>query len=138
LERRFKVHLKDDTELSARLISVSREHDLALLKVDGCKTPSIKSASMGALSQGMKVYAIGSPLGLRDSVTSGVLTRIRDDYLLTDATVLSGSSGGPLVTEVGEVIGINTLKLGKPTSTDGLGAAIPMDTIKAEFGTKIE
>ena len=86
----------------------------------------------------MRVFAIGSPLGLRDAVTSGVITRVEDDYIVTDATILPGSSGGPLLTESGELIGINTLKVAETISAEGFGAAIPMSTIKKEFGNAME
>ena len=73
--RQFKVVLKDDTELQARLVGQSEEHDLALLKVDGYRTPALKAYQGGPLPQGSAVFAVGSPLGLRDYVTSGIVTR---------------------------------------------------------------
>ena len=131
--RNFKIFLKDDSRLSARLVGVSRDHDLALLKLDGYKTPSIKPGSIGRLSQGMTVFAVGSPLGLKDSVTSGVVSRIHDDYVATDTKILPGNSGGPLLTDDGLVVGINTLRVSQSLGTEGFGLAIPINIVNEEF-----
>lgn len=60
------------------------------------------------LSVGQTVYAVGSPIGLKDTFTAGVISALRDDYLQTDTTVFFGSSGGPLVDEYGGVCGVVT------------------------------
>lgn len=129
----FKVILKDDTKLTARLVSTSRERDLALLKVDGYKTPAVEAAAPAYLSQGMKVYAIGSPIGLRGAVTSGVITHTKDEYIFTDTQILPGSSGGPLISADGKVIGINTAKVAEYVSAEGFGIAISIDAVSKEF-----
>jgi S1-C subfamily serine protease len=75
------------------------------------------------------VFAIGNSLGMQDTVTSGVVTRITPDYLLTDAQILPGNSGGPLIRESGEVIGINVSRK-VPTGTSkyavGFSKVIPI------------
>lgn len=137
--RIFKVFLKDNTELQAQLVHISKKHDLALLQIKGKVTPSLTLNNEKQQQQGSKVYAVGSPLGMRDSVTSGIITRIDSDFVLTDTQILPGNSGGPLVNEEGEVIGVNTLKVSRKSSMQqGFGAAIPVSTIKSEFGSYLQ
>lgn len=130
----FTIYLKDDTAYKARLLRISDAYDLALLQLDNKKTPSIKMPGTVALHQGDKVYAVGSPLGMRDSVTSGIITRLGKDYVYTDAKIMPGNSGGPLVNEAGELIGVNTMKMSKQSVyEDGFGLAIPISKVKDEF-----
>jgi S1-C subfamily serine protease len=131
-DRQFIVILKDKTELEANLVSVSKDHDLALLKIDGCKSPYIQSGAQKEIIQGMGVFAIGSPLGLGDSVCSGVISGYDNDYIRTDAKIYPGNSGGPLITADGKVIGINTLKL-ITQKFEGMGFAIPVTKALREF-----
>ncbi|GAA3957941.1 trypsin-like peptidase domain-containing protein [Allohahella marinimesophila] len=131
--KRFKIYLKDDTQLQANLILVSSEHDLALLKVDGYRTPSLPTGNDAAAQQGNPVFAVGSPLGMRDSVTSGIITRRQKDYLVTDARILPGNSGGPLLNQAGEVIGVNTLKFAQTAVAEGFGLAIPVSVVTTAF-----
>ncbi len=133
LARNFKVILKDNTRLSARLVAVSQQHDLALLKLDGYKTPSVKPGSTGLLSQGMTVFAVGSPMGMKDSVTSGVVSGLRDGYVVTDAQILPGNSGGPLLTSEGQVVGVNTAKMASSATAEGFGMAISIEIVQQEF-----
>jgi serine protease Do len=126
---RFKIILKDGTELTATLVKVSDVNDLALLKLDGYRTPFLRLDASQSLSQGARVFAIGNPLGMQDAVTSGVITQITPEYLLTDAQVLPGSSGGPLIRESGEAIGINVSRkvaAGASKYSAGFGKAIPI------------
>jgi serine protease Do len=131
-DRQFIVLLKDKTELEANLVSVSNNHDLALLKIDRCRSPYLQSGAPGQFIQGMRVFAIGSPLGDADSVSSGVLSGYDHEYIRTDARMSPGNSGGPLITSDGKVIGINTMKriAGK---YEGLGFAIPVTKALQEF-----
>lgn len=132
LARSFAITLKDGTKLTVYLVSVSSAHDLALLKLDNHKTPFIDPAPRKRFGQGVTVYAIGSPLGLRDSVSAGVISGFRDGYIQTDARIYPGNSGGPLITGEGEGIGINTFKL-LTEKFEGLGFAIPIATAVREF-----
>lgn len=137
--RSFKVFLKDNTQLQAQLVHISKKHDLALLQIKGKVTPALPLSSEKQQQQGSKVYAVGSPLGMRDSVTSGIITRIDSNFIFTDTQILPGNSGGPLVNEGGEVIGVNTLKLSRQSSMQqGFGAAIPVSTIKEQFGSYLQ
>ncbi|MBS0012806.1 MAG: trypsin-like peptidase domain-containing protein, partial [Desulfobacterales bacterium] len=123
LSRHFRVICKDGREIPAYLVAKSRSHDLALLKIDGYKTPFIDPANPGPLSQGDQVYAIGSPLGLRDSMSRGIIAGFKSNFIQTDAKIYPGNSGGPLVTRQGRVAGINSFK--KLTRKfEGLGFAI--------------
>ena len=131
-DRQFIVILKDKTELEANLVSVSNDHDLALLRIDGCKSPYIQSGAQNQLIQGMRVFAIGSPLGVGDSVSSGVISGYDDNYIRTDAKIYLGNSGGPLITADGKVIGINALKL-ITQKFEGMGFAIPVRRAFQEF-----
>jgi serine protease Do len=131
-DRQFVILLKDKTELSANLVAVSNNHDLALLRIERCRSPYLQSGAPNQLIQGMRVFAIGSPLGFGDSVSSGVLSGHDADYLRTDARIYPGNSGGPLTTADGKVIGINTMVL-RPDKFGGLGAAIPVTKAFQEF-----
>jgi len=131
-DRHFIVILKDKTELEAHLVSVSNDQDLALLKIDGCKSPYLQPGGQKQIIQGMEVFAIGSPLGLGDSVSSGVISGYDNDFIRTDAKIYPGNSGGPLVTADGKVIGINTLKQ-ITHKFEGMGFAIPVGKAFQEF-----
>lgn len=135
LSRSFKIVLKDNTTLQASLVKLASDEDLALLKVDKCKSPYLAMDTSTHPYQGMKIFAVGSPLGLKDHVTSGIVTNVREDYINTDAKILPGNSGGPMITSKGEVIGINTLKVSmENTNTEGFGMAIPVNRVMKNFG----
>ena len=137
LSRNFTVTLKDGSEFPAYLLATSQDHDLALLKIDGCQTPRIAPAEIGPVAQGDRVYAIGSPAGLRDSVSKGVFSGFESNFIKTDAKVYPGNSGGPLVTPNGRVLGINSFK--KLTRKyEGLGFAIPIDVAMDAFASHIQ
>lgn len=134
--RSYTIVLKDGTELDASPVAVSQEHDLALLKLDQHKTPRLKPAAAAEIGQGEPVYAIGSPLGLRDSISAGVVSGHGPSFIRTDAKIVPGNSGGPLVLADGRVVGINTLKqmIRAPEGQfEGLGLAITIDTALREF-----
>ncbi len=136
-DRKFVILLKDKTELEANLISVSNDNDLALLRIDRCRSPYLQSGASNQLVQGMRVFAIGSPFGDIDSVSSGVLSGYDNNYIRTDARISPGNSGGPLITADGKVIGINTMKRidGK---LEGLGFAIPITKALQEFSNYLK
>jgi len=137
--RHFKIQLKDNSILHAELVSLSKQHDLALLKLSGHITPFIDINNAVTPPQGSKVYAIGSPLGLRDFVTYGIVTNVRKNQIVTDTQILPGNSGGPLIDTNGRIIGVNTLKLMADDSigSAGFGVAIPISIVNAEFGEAI-
>ena len=117
----------------ARIVGVAREVDLALLKIDATGLVPLPMANYDALHQGELVFAFGSPEGLRNSVTMGVVSsaaRQPDEdhpmvYVQTDAPINHGNSGGPLVNVHGQLVGINTFILSESGGSQGLGFAIP-------------
>lgn len=135
----FAIILKDNTKTSAQLVQIAKDEDLALLKIDRCKAPFLTLNQSIQPHQGMNIYAIGSPLGLKDHVTAGIVTNVGEDGINTDAQILPGNSGGPLITPEGEVIGVNTLKVsaGNPNS-EGFGIAIPAKIILNKFSKYIK
>lgn len=135
----FKIVLKDNSSVQAKLVQIANDADLALLKVDGCKSPYLVMDKTIQPYQGMNIYAVGSPLGLKDHVTAGVVTNFRSDAINTDAQILPGNSGGPLIIQTGEVIGVNTLKVSADNpNAEGFGVAIPVSKVVQEFGRYIK
>ena len=131
--------LKND-EFEAELVGLDGNADIALLKLK--KAPaSLPSADLGTTSDlmiGEPVIAIGNPMGLSNTVTTGVVSALKrtvrgesgavySDFIQTDAAINPGNSGGPLVNILGEIIGINTAII-RPA--EGIGFAIPIDRVK--------
>jgi len=130
----FPIVLKDNTKTRARLIQLAKDDDLALLKIDRCKAPYLALNESTQPHQGMSIYAIGSPLGLKDHVTAGIVTNIGKDGINTDAQLLPGNSGGPLITKHGDVIGVNTFKVTSgDVNSEGFGTAIPIEKVLINF-----
>ena len=119
--------------LEARLIGIHKDTDLALLKIDGEELPTLPLLSQERPRVGQLVFAIGSPEGLQNSVTMGVVSAVARQadpekpltYIQTDAPINPGNSGGPLVDMNGSVVGINTFILSEGGGSEGLGFAIP-------------
>ena len=133
----IKIILADGSEHSVSTILLSDAHDLALLKVYGVNTAILRPNKNGRhLEQGDTVFTIGSPSGLRNTVTSGIFSGYRkaagndDIYLQIDAPINPGNSGGPLIDGHGNVYGVNTMIL---TNTEGLGFAIPIEAVFDDF-----
>jgi serine protease Do len=131
------VVAKDRTEYPARIIGMDRMTDTALIHIDPQPgmTP-LRLGDSGTLRVGEIVLAVGNPLGLNHTVSSGLISAKERlvpteitliDYLQTDSAINPGSSGGPLLNLRGEVIGINTAIL---SNAENIGFAIPIDTIK--------
>src|SRR5271165_5657439 len=119
--------------LEARLIGLHRETDLALLKIEEAGLPTLPLVSQQRPRVGQLTFAIGSPEGLQNSVTMGVVSALARQadankpltYIQTDAPINPGNSGGPLVDMNGTVLGINTFILSQGGGSEGLGFAIP-------------
>lgn len=131
--KKFTIILKNGKKYKARLVKVSKNYDLALLKLDNYTTPYLNLAKRHRPKQGAKVFAIGSPLGITDSLTTGIVTKSGKDQIFTDAQILPGNSGGPLVNKDGVVLGVNTAVLSQTRNADGLGLALYSKLIKEEF-----
>jgi len=130
----FEIILKDNTKTRANLVKVAPDDDLALLKVKACRAPYLKFTTSG-VSQGTRVHAIGSPLGLRDQLTEGTVTQLSTKGIVTDAQILPGNSGGPLITDNGHVVAVNTIKVAKGSALNiGFGVSIPVAKVKQNFG----
>ena len=119
--------------LEARLLGVHKDTDLALLKIDETDLPTLSLLTQQRAKVGQLVFAIGSPEGLQNSVTMGVVSAVARQadpskpltYIQTDAPINPGNSGGPLVDTDGAVLGINTFILTQGGGSEGLGFAIP-------------
>jgi serine protease Do len=119
--------------LEARLLGVHKDTDLALLKIDEKDLPTLVLLAQQRPRVGQLVFAIGSPEGLQNSVTMGVVSAVARQadpdkpltYIQTDAPINPGNSGGPLVDMNGAVVGINTFILSQGGGSEGLGFAIP-------------
>src|SRR4029077_8220010 len=129
------------TVIPARIIGVAREIDLAVIKVDAGKLPALTLGTYRKLGQGEIVFAFGSPEGLRNTVTMGVVSAVARQtepdsplvYIQTDAPINPGNSGGPLVNVDGEVVGINTFILSQSGGNEGLGFAIPSNVVNVAY-----
>jgi serine protease Do len=127
--------------LPARIVGITTEIDLALLKVDGVKLPALPLATYSQLRQGETVFAFGSPGGLRNTLTHGLISAVARQtdpdspliYIQTDAPINPGNSGGPLVNTRGEVVGVNTFILSQSGGNEGLGFAVPCATARTVF-----
>ena len=119
--------------LEARVLGADDDIDLAVLKVEATNLPAMRISDYNKLRQGDVVFAFGSPDGLQDSVTMGVVSAVARQldadsplvFVQSDAPTNPGNSGGPLVNVDGELVGINTFILSQGGGNEGLGFAIP-------------
>jgi serine protease Do len=124
--------------IEARLVGLHKETDLALLKIEQTGLPTLSLGSRRPVHQGELVFALGSPEGLENSVTMGVVSSVARQadpsrpmvYIQTDAPINPGNSGGPLVDTDGYVVGINTFILSEAGGSEGLGFAIPARIVR--------
>lgn len=127
------VTLTDKREFKAKLVGTDRRTDVALLKIDASNLPRLPLGDSNKIRVGEWVLAIGSPFGLDNSVTAGIVSakgRETGDYLpfiQTDVAVNPGNSGGPLINLRGEVIGINSQIYSRSGGYMGISFAIPID-----------
>jgi len=125
------------TTFDARIVGVDRDFDLALLSIDAGKLPTLEFGNSESLAQGDLVFAIGSPLQLRNSLSMGVVSgtaRVIDDdspvlYIQTDASINPGDSGGALIDTNGRLVGLNTSIMSQSGGSEGISFAIPADAV---------
>ena len=126
----------------AEIVGIDRETDLAVLRMQVDRTPSaLEFGDSEALRPGELVMAFGSPLGLANSVSLGVVSavarQIRPEdpvvYIQTDASINPGNSGGPLVDVEGRVVGINTFILSQSGGSEGIGFAVPSNIVRTVY-----
>jgi serine protease Do len=119
--------------MEARIVGVDTDTDLALLKIEAKNLPAIRLANYNKLRQGEVVFAFGSPEGLQNSVTMGVVSSVARQtdpgsplvFIQTDAPINPGNSGGPLVNVDGELVGLNTFILTQSGGNEGLVSRFP-------------
>lgn len=133
------VTLKDGRTYDGRVLGEDPVTDVALIQIDANNLPILPVGNSDVLQPGEAVIAIGNPLGLNNTVTSGIISATgrsssdigvsdkRVDYIQTDAAINPGNSGGPLLNVRGEVIGMNTAII---RGAQGLGFAIPINTVQ--------
>jgi serine protease Do len=139
---RIRVRFEEDppgVQHDAKLIGMDQETDLAVIKVDvDRQLPSAKMGNSDSMQVGDWVLAVGSPFGLSETVTAGIVSAKGRDivpgrqfqtFIQTDAAINPGNSGGPLVNMNGEVIGINTAILSETNAYAGVGFALPSKTV---------
>jgi serine protease Do len=128
--------------VSAQLVGIDDETDLAVLRIEARGLTSLPIGDSEALRQGQMVLAFGSPLGLDNSVSMGVVSAVARQlkpenpmiYVQTDAPINPGNSGGPLVDVEGRMVGINTLILSQSGGNEGIGFAAPANIVREVFG----
>ncbi len=127
------VTLTDKRELKARIVGADARTDVAVVKIDAGSLPAVKIGDVNRLKVGEWVMAIGSPFGLDNTVTAGIVSakqRDTGDYLnfiQTDVAINPGNSGGPLLNLRGEVVGINSQIYSRSGGFMGISFAIPID-----------
>ncbi|MDH3637324.1 MAG: DegQ family serine endoprotease [Gammaproteobacteria bacterium] len=133
------VTLKDGRDFEAKLIGADPDSDVAVIKIPARNLTSIEVGDSDSLRVGDFVVAIGSPFGLSQTVTSGIVSALGrtglgiegyEDFIQTDASINPGNSGGALVNLRGEVVGINTAILAPAGGNVGIGFAIPMNMVR--------
>ena len=142
------VHLYNDTtEYTATVVGTDEETDLAVIKIDKEGLTAAEIGDSDSVQVGEFSMAIGNPLGMQSSVTSGIISALNRDVtdsdgktfklIQTDAAINSGNSGGALVNSQGQLIGVNTLKV-SATGVEGMGFAIPINSAKPIYEQLIQ
>ncbi len=127
------VTLPDKREFKARIVGADKRSDVAVVKIEASGLPAVKIGDVSRLKVGEWVLAIGSPFGLENTVTAGIVSakqRDTGDYLpfiQTDVAINPGNSGGPLINMRGEVVGINSQIYSRSGGFMGISFAIPID-----------
>jgi serine protease Do len=136
---KVSITLDDGTVLPAKVVGRDARTDLAVLKVDaGHDLPFIQLGDSGKVRPGEWVVAIGNPFGLGGTVTAGIVSALGrdigegpyDQFIQVDAPINRGNSGGPLITQDGKVIGVNTAIISPTGGSVGIGFAIPANTVR--------
>ncbi len=134
--RNIDIRLDDGRELKAKVVGTDEKTDIAVLKVDAAGLPVVRFGNSDSAQVGDIVLAIGSPLGLRQTVTMGIVGATGrgnlgieryEDFIQTDAAINPGNSGGALINTRGELIGINTAILSRSGGNQGIGFAVPVN-----------
>ena len=129
----IEVKLADGRRLKGTVVGTDPQTDLAVVKIDATNLPTANLGDSDNLQQGEWVVAVGSPFGLEQTITAGIVSATGrrltaspyDAFIQTDASINPGNSGGPLVNLRGEIVGINTLIFSESGGNQGIGFAIP-------------
>ena len=127
------VTLTDKREFKAKILGVDKRTDVAIVKIDAAGLPAVKIGDVGKLKVGEWVMAIGSPFGLENTVTAGIVSAKQRDtgdflpFIQTDVAINPGNSGGPLINMRGEVVGMNSQIYSRSGGFMGISFAIPID-----------
>ena len=127
------VTLPDKREFKARIVGADKRTDVAVVKIEASGLPAVKIGDVNRLRVGEWVMAIGSPFGLENTVTAGIVSAKQRDtgdflpFIQTDVAINPGNSGGPLINMRGEVVGINSQIYSRSGGFQGISFAIPID-----------
>jgi serine protease Do len=132
------VRLQDEREFEGRVIGKDPKTDIAVIKINAKDLPVVSLGDSDRLQVGEWVVALGSPFGLANTITAGIVSAKGrwigagpyDNFIQTDASINPGNSGGPLVDLRGEVVGMNTAIFSRAGANIGIGFAIPINLIK--------
>jgi serine protease Do len=133
---KITVTFNDGTEAAATVVGTDPQSDVAVIKVDNTNHRPLPRGSSARLKVGELVMAVGSPFGLNESVTTGIISATErndvhineyESFIQTDAAINPGNSGGPLVDMSGRVVGVNSAIVTGSRGNDGVGFAIPID-----------
>ena len=131
----IKVYLSNKKEYPAKVVGADPKTDLAVIKIEATGLPHLKWGDYDKLQVGDIVLAVGSPFGLSQTVTMGIVSALGrgnvgitdyEDFIQTDASINPGNSGGALVNMKGELIGINTAIFSRTGGNEGIGFAVPV------------
>ena len=135
----IKITLPDRRTFKGNIVGADPKTDIAILKIDASNLPTLKWGDSDTLQVGEFVLAIGSPYGLSNTVTMGIISAVGranvgiadyEDFIQTDAAINPGNSGGPLVNIKGELIGINTAIFSRTGGYQGIGFAVPCNMVR--------
>jgi serine protease Do len=143
----IKVLLSDKSEFTGKVIGSDPKTDVAVIKIDANDLSTLPVGNSDSLKVGEIVLAIGSPYGLNQTITMGIVSAVGranvgiadyEDFIQTDAAINPGNSGGALVNVKGELVGINTAIFSTTGGYQGIGFAIPSNMVKAVMNSLIE
>lgn len=141
------VTLPDKREFKGRIVGTDPKTDIAVVKIDGDRLPTIPWGDSSRLQVGEYVLAIGNPFGLSSTVTLGIVSALGrghmgitqyEDFIQTDAAINPGNSGGALVNTKGELIGINTAIFSQTGGYQGVGFAVPTGMSKPIYESLVK
>jgi serine protease Do len=143
----IKITLPDKREFRGTVVGTDSKTDLAVLKIDAGDLPTIPWGDSDKLQVGEFVLAVGSPFGLTQTVTMGIISAVGranvgiadyEDFIQTDAAINPGNSGGPLINVRGELIGINTAIFSRSGGYMGIGFAVPSNMVRSVMESLIQ